>query len=344
MNRINRFLLLSGVILTIEVAFHHVQAWSYTGGNPQRAISRSNQRSKIFNIAKETTCDTRFASQRQLPSKLLLSSQLVDEEIAGLGDDDDLIVPKDATFFIRRALPTDTGRASELLTNGFFKNANPLSHMWERFNTYLSVDVDFPQPLANHEIFVACDNKSGRILGLAEVDARINEKNARGKNGPYMCNLAVDNSHKRKGIASALVKQCEFEVQQWHIGSTSYQQQQHQRELQDGSTQNKSNKSSIIPNSLSLKVRQSNDAAVSMYDKLGYRTFLQESEKDDKGETVFVMRKQLPSLLLKQLVADQQKAQTESTLGGDHSSKTDDQPGNEAANQEIDAIPQANQI
>ena len=273
---------------------HPVLSWS-SSTNPGSAgatVSRSSKANRIVLVS------TLYGQRPPSSCTRLYSSQRNEQD-----DGDDRIVPKDANYFIRRALISDTGRASELLTDGFFKNTNPFSHLWERLQTYLSVDVDFPQPLARHEIFVACDNKSGRIIGLAEVDARVNEKNARGQNGPYMCNLAVDGAHKRKGIATSLVKQCELEVQQWHAGSTSYNQQRQQ--AASSSNGMKGSTAKIIPNSLSLKVRQSNKAAIAMYDKLGYRTFLQESEQDDKGETVLVMRKQLPSLLLQQLVADQ---------------------------------------
>jgi ribosomal protein S18 acetylase RimI-like enzyme len=78
----------------------------------------------------------------------------------------------------------------------------------------------------------------------------------------------VDEGHKRKGIASALVREGEEKVQAWHSAT-------------DGN----------IPNSLYLRVRQSNEAAVLMYDQLGYRSYMQEA--DIKGEVVLVMRKSL---------------------------------------------------
>ena len=282
-------LLAACAIIAIVVSRQPVLSWSSStapGLAAGAAVGRSSETNRI-GLVSALYCQCPPSSFTRL-----YSSQ---------DDSDDLIVPKDANFFIRRAMMSDTGRASELLTDGFFKNTNPFSHLWERLQTYLSVDVDFPQPLARHEIFVACDNKSGRIIGLAEVDARVNEKNARGQNGPYMCNLAVDSAHKRKGIATSLVKQCELEVQQWHAGSTSYNQQR-QQQTASSSNGSKDSKPTIIPNSLSLKVRQSNKAAIAMYDKLGYTSNM--FEQDDKGETVLVMRKQLPSLLLQQLAAD----------------------------------------
>jgi ribosomal protein S18 acetylase RimI-like enzyme len=47
-----------------------------------------------------------------------------------------------------------------------------------------------------------------------------------------------------------------------------------------------------MSNSLSLKVRESNRAAIQLYTKLGYQPLLQETEKKT-GEIVLVMRKQL---------------------------------------------------
>jgi ribosomal protein S18 acetylase RimI-like enzyme len=170
-------------------------------------------------------------------------------------------------FFIRKSVTADLEIAATILSDGFFKSkkTNFLTYHWDRLGTLMSLDSCFPKEYEAHELFVACSSQSGQVVGLVEVDAR-NTPNGRGQDGPYMCNLAVDFQHQRKGIASVLVHHVEQQVQAWN----SY---------------------SEVANSLHLKVRRSNQAAVIMYDKLGYRSYRQ--EKDDKGEVVLVMRKSL---------------------------------------------------
>lgn len=177
------------------------------------------------------------------------------------------------SFFIRESLMVDMGKASEILADGFFKdNTNFLTYQLERLQTHLSLESGFPQPSTRHQIFVACEVSTGQVIGIAEVDARVHGDDARGTNGPYMCNIAVDGTYQRMGIASALVKQCEEQVREWVC--------------------NNSNSENILSCSLYLKVRQSNNAAVSMYDKLGYRSIGQETEEKTKS-VVLIMRKQL---------------------------------------------------
>jgi ribosomal protein S18 acetylase RimI-like enzyme len=211
-----------------------------------------------------STTRARFRSGRCLGSTLLFEKRTDSADKNAIG------VTAPNTFFIRKSMMGDMGKASKILAEGFYKHKskNFIVYQLEKLETLLSLESCFPKPNSFHEIFVACDNHNGEVLGLVEVDAR-NETKGRGQNGqPYMCNLAVDEGHKRKGIASALVREGEEKVQAWHSAT-------------DGN----------IPNSLYLKVRQSNEAAVLMYDQLGYRSYMQEA--DTKGEVVLVMRKSL---------------------------------------------------
>ena len=233
---------------------------------PARAWTPSIVPSITF---KPSTTATRFLNKDERPQD--------DEE----SDGDDF-------FFIRKSLMGDMGRASQILADGFYKGrTNFITYQWERLETYLSLESSFPKPQTRHELFVACAAQSGKVLGLAEVDARRddddssgnnnNNNNSRGQNGPYLCNLAVDPSFSRRGIASALVKQCESQVREWYHSS---------------STDDDDDDSDRISPSLHLKVRESNTAALQMYDKLGYHCYLQEKEKKT-GETVIAMRKEL---------------------------------------------------
>ena len=107
-------------------------------------------------------------------------------------------------------------------------------------------------------------------MGFAEVDARplgntqngVIPDSADGKSNnilrSYMYNLAVDKRWKRKGIASELVKACEEFVSDMH--------------------------DNCIEKRLYLRVRNSNDAAVALYQKLGYEkmdpTLIELSQQD----------------------------------------------------------------
>mmetsp|Transcript_30547 Transcript_30547/g.62302 ORF Transcript_30547/g.62302 Transcript_30547/m.62302 type:complete len:248 (-) Transcript_30547:657-1400(-) len=77
---------------------------------------------------------------------------------------------------------------------------------------------------------------------------------------PYMCNLAVDKRYKRRGVASALVGACEGRAQSADKGR------------------------------MFLKVREGNEAATKMYERMGYEV----SSMSQEGEgLVLLMRKTL---------------------------------------------------
>ena len=62
-----------------------------------------------------------------------------------------------------------------------------------------------------------------------------------------------------------------------------------------------------VPNSLYLKVRENNEAAIAMYDKFGYRTYMK--EKDEKNDVdILVMRKKLDPSTYKGKISSQNNA------------------------------------
>jgi len=223
----------------------------------------------------------------------------IKDSVDGNDDDDLLTVSSSSTtpsepeeevpsFFIRPVLSADIGPASKILADGFFKdNTNFFTYQLERFETYLSLEVGFPRPNTRHEIFVACEQSTGKVLGLAEVDART-ERPTVDSDGPYLCNVAVDLDHLRQGIATALVEKCEAQVQEWVT------QESKEADILNDNKKNKDDDTPrLLSSSLHLKVRQSNEKAVNMYQKLGYQSILQESDKKKKNETILIMRKQL---------------------------------------------------
>ena len=111
-------------------------------------------------------------------------------------------------------------------------------------------------------MIVACNAKNGEVVGFAEVDARpLGATSSQGTDSApkekqqigstpnnilrsYMYNLAVDKRWKRKGIASDLVRRCEEYVSEMH--------------------------DACVEKRLYLRVRKGNNAAVRLYEKLGY--------------------------------------------------------------------------
>ena len=150
---------------------------------------------------------------------------------------------EEPVFFIRKCLPAEVGAAADILTDAFFKqNTNPITYQWERLTTYLSLEGTYPKPGTRHALFVACHAKTGKVLGLAEIDDRpaTNDRNATPR--PYMFNVAVDPKWQRRGIAKALVLSCENIARTW-------------------------NKPQVF-----LKVRDTSKEAIAMYESLGYVT------------------------------------------------------------------------
>jgi ribosomal protein S18 acetylase RimI-like enzyme len=152
---------------------------------------------------------------------------------------------------------------------------------------------------------------------MVEVDARptINEERSVEVAGAYMCNLAVDEKCHRQGIASALVQECERQVLEWYeqyksqpppssdvvdISAATFLIGQ-EGALLTNYTAVAAAATTLLSNSLSLKVRQSNKAAIQLYTKLGYQSLWQEEERKT-GETVLVMRKQLSNISKSELM------------------------------------------
>jgi ribosomal protein S18 acetylase RimI-like enzyme len=131
---------------------------------------------------------------------------------------------------------SDMGTASRILADGFFGDRDFITYQIEKLRTYLSLESDFPKARDQHVMLVACQNTNGKVVAVCDVDNRPNLKTER----PYMCNLAVGKQWRGKGLAKALISQCEEIVKEW--GETD----------------------------LHLKARQRNGAAIALYKSLGY--------------------------------------------------------------------------
>lgn len=131
----------------------------------------------------------------------------------------------------------DMGTASRILADGFFGDRDFFTYQIEKLRTYLSLESDFPKERDEHEMLVACQNSNGKVIAVCDVDNRPSLKTQR----PYMCNLAVDKQWRGKGLAKALVRECE------RIAQNEWGEKE-----------------------LHLKARQRNGAAVALYKRLGY--------------------------------------------------------------------------
>lgn len=166
-------------------------------------------------------------------------------------------------YFLRKALMADLSDAARVLADGFYYENNPASKWWEKMQTQLSLESNLPNSFlgSQHEMWVACENESGRVLSFCEVDNRPPKK--QGSNStevrPYMCNLAVDTKWRGKGIAQDMIKRCEESVKEW------------EEEM------------------LHLKVREVNDPAVALYKKMGYE--ISSNEITEKTEEVLLTMK-----------------------------------------------------
>ena len=180
------------------------------------------------------------------------------------------IIEKEPEYFVREALFVHLSTAAKILTEEFYAyRTNFITFQIERLKTVLSLESTFPNQDPNslnynkrirrplQQMLVACEAKGGKVIGFAEVDARPLGKNDDGttripedgtssdKLRSYMYNLAVDKNWKRKGVASQLVMAAEEYVIDMH--------------------------EECVENRLYLRVRKSNDAAIGLYKRLGYR-------------------------------------------------------------------------
>jgi ribosomal protein S18 acetylase RimI-like enzyme len=109
-----------------------------------------------------------------------------------------------------------------------------------------------------------------------------------------MCNLAVDRKYKRRGIAKSLVEQCEDQVLIWYQQDLNKNMQLQQRDDDDNGnskTDKYDSSYTTIENSLSLKVRKTNHAAISLYERMGYDQIEEQTDPKAKDELV-LMKKQ----------------------------------------------------
>lgn len=166
---------------------------------------------------------------------------------------------KAESFYIREARYNDLGKVAGLLVNSFF-SPSILVRPYLYLSELQRLQSNFPYERKAHFMFVACGNNnlndgSEHVIGFVDVDARSLTSSddkylpplARSAPlsddlppRPYLSDLAVNEGWRRRGVAKALINQCEDEIRLWG----KYE--------------------------LFLRVEKQNIAALKMYDSLGY--------------------------------------------------------------------------
>lgn len=179
------------------------------------------------------------------------------------------------SFVIREAQEQDLGAVANILADIFFvtnKKPNFIAERVIRMNGYLDLKSRFEtfryaeRSGALQCMLVACCNEEEEVVAFCEVDNRPPGGEINPAPRPYISNLAVQDSFRRKGVATALVRESE----------------------------------DIVRNSwgeprLHLRVEQDNLAAKALYqERCGYSE-MDESKRvaSANGETVLLLGKKL---------------------------------------------------
>ncbi len=168
-----------------------------------------------------------------------------------------LRMPLPSGVQVRHAQAQDLKVISNIVTDAFFGRFNPL----EWLKTFLSLEDSLPDADKSelYDMLVACQMESGEIIGYCEIDCRPSS-NPKAAPRPYMCNLVVRDTWRKKGLGSALIQICEDKViNEW------------------------------MQLALFLRVRETNVAAVRLYKKLGYEVDVDKNTNGEEG--VLLLRK-----------------------------------------------------
>jgi len=180
---------------------------------------------------------SRIGSHRASQTKIqVISNSQYDSSIS---DSTSTTLEKsDFDYFIRDAKFSDLPNVTQIIVDSFYDK----SAIWRHYHLISELNrlqTNFPYNLESHVMFVSCRRSDGTILGFVDIDCRPSRlRNAPPR--PYLSDLAVKDSFRRKGIATSLIKSCESFV-----------------------------RSNGEP-CLHLRVERSNTAALIMYSLLGY--------------------------------------------------------------------------
>lgn len=160
------------------------------------------------------------------------------------------------SVLIRKCRWEDLQAASRLLVSEFYGQT-----MWfpaQCLSELNRLQVNYPYDGSRHIMLVAADPLDKSILGFVDIDARVplgNKSSTPPR--PYLSDLAVRKSSRRRGVGSQLVKECERVCAGWGHSN------------------------------IYLKVQAQNAAGVGLYKSLGY---IQARPIDEKDQLLLAKR------------------------------------------------------
>jgi ribosomal protein S18 acetylase RimI-like enzyme len=230
-----------------RIRSHEVSNLLILGGDAERSCNRFRRERSCVYAKDDDTCD---------------------------GDEgNDVAQSPPTSFVIREAQEQDIGAAANILADAFStkggKKPNFFAQRIERMDTYLTLKSRFEtfryaeRSGALQCMLVACSTQDdNKIVAFCEVDNRPPGGEINPAPRPYISNLAVQDSFRRMGVATALVGESEDIVRSW------------------GEPR------------LHLRVDNANGAAQAMYqDRCGYSEIESRRVSTANGETMLLLGK-----------------------------------------------------
>eukprot|EP00568_Trieres_chinensis_P004927 CAMPEP_0183293428 /NCGR_PEP_ID=MMETSP0160_2-20130417/2116_1 /TAXON_ID=2839 ORGANISM="Odontella Sinensis, Strain Grunow 1884" /NCGR_SAMPLE_ID=MMETSP0160_2 /ASSEMBLY_ACC=CAM_ASM_000250 /LENGTH=288 /DNA_ID=CAMNT_0025454543 /DNA_START=101 /DNA_END=967 /DNA_ORIENTATION=- len=150
----------------------------------------------------------------------------------------DFVLPPAGGFYVRKGKFSDLRAVADIFMDAFYE-PNSIMYHYHRMLELDRIQNNFPYDDKWHDFFVACSSSSDDVVAFVDVDARpSNRRDAPPR--PYLSDLAVRKEWRRKGIATHLVVRCEEKTKEMGYDH------------------------------MYLRVEQSNDAALNMYEKMDY--------------------------------------------------------------------------
>ena len=173
-------------------------------------------------------------------------------------------------------------QVSDLIMSSFYANAtSPWSQLY-RMGELNRIQQGFPYAdKAQHRVLVAATtNATSQIVGYIDVDDRVPNRNTSYKYNPrpYLSDLCIAPEYRRRGIARALVEECEDFCL-----------------------------SKLEKNEAFIRVEKKNVAALTMYQSMGYSPI--DNHPDSSNEEILLLRKDLSATANVDTAADTKEEQ-----------------------------------
>ena len=176
-------------------------------------------------------------------------------------------VDSDLGFSIREATYQDLPSVANILVDSFYPPTPSVFRHYNLIKELARIQGNFPYDDSKHTMLVAVSNNDDNsVIGFCDIDSRPVPYQEKFKTAPrpYLSDLAVDISWRRKGIASSLILACELVAEKWN------------------------------EDNLHLRVEAANTSALCMYAALGYH-FVEHPYFGVKDTTMLLRRKLTPA-------------------------------------------------